>query len=42
MAQMLTVGMTNIVLPKIVPEFRSHLTPREKEVLHWAAEGKTT
>lgn len=42
MAQMMMVGMTSLMLPKIVPESRSHLTPREKEVLRWAADGKTT
>lgn len=42
MAQMMMVGMTGIVLPKMLPESSAHLTPREKEVLSWAADGKTS
>lgn len=41
MAQVLLVGMTDIVLPALLPEALSHLTPREKEVLRWTADGKT-
>lgn len=41
-AQMTMAGLTSIVLPKISPEIRCNLSPREKEVLRWAADGKTT
>ena len=42
MAQMTMAGMSSHVLPKVLSEFRATLTPREKEVLRWAADGKTT
>ena len=42
MIQMLLVGMTRLVVPKMLPESLSHLTPREKEVLRWTADGKTS
>lgn len=41
-AQMMMAGLTSIVLPKVSPEYRCNLSPREKEVLRWAADGKTT
>jgi LuxR family quorum-sensing system transcriptional regulator SolR len=40
--QMLLVGITDFVLPKLLPESLAKLTPREKEVLRWTADGKTS
>lgn len=42
MSQMMMVGLTSLVLPKVLPELQSRLTAREKEVLRWTADGKTT
>lgn len=42
MAQLLMVGMTGLVLTKLLPESRARLTPREVEVMRWTADGKTT
>lgn len=42
MAQVLLVGITDIVLPTLLPESLSRLTLREKEVLRWTADGKTS
>ncbi|MEO7494127.1 MAG: autoinducer binding domain-containing protein, partial [Massilia sp.] len=41
-AQMTMAGLTNLVVSKVIPESNSRLTPREKEVLRWAADGKTS
>lgn len=42
MAQTMMVGMTALAFPKALPESSARLTPREKEVLCWAADGKTS
>ncbi|MFT5534130.1 MAG: LuxR family quorum-sensing system transcriptional regulator SolR [Burkholderiaceae bacterium] len=42
LAQMLLVGMTDLILPKEFPESQSRLTLREKEVMRWTADGKTS
>lgn len=42
MAQVLLVGMTDRILPTALPESLSRLTPREKEVMRWTADGKTS
>jgi LuxR family quorum-sensing system transcriptional regulator SolR len=41
LSQYAHVAMTQILLPKKVPESTAILTVREKEVLRWTAEGKT-
>jgi DNA-binding CsgD family transcriptional regulator len=42
LVQVTQVGMTRFLLPKLLPESLSHITPREKEVLRWTADGKTS
>ncbi|MFT5590346.1 MAG: LuxR family quorum-sensing system transcriptional regulator SolR [Bradyrhizobium sp.] len=41
-AQLLLLGMTDLVLPKEFPESLAQLTLREKEVMRWTADGKTS
>jgi LuxR family transcriptional regulator len=36
------VGLSRILLPKVVPDADNSLTPREIEVLRWTADGKTS
>lgn len=42
MAQLLAVGMTALLLPALVPEAGARLTPREREIMRWTADGKTS
>lgn len=42
MAQLMTVGITAAILPAMVPEAGARLTPREREIMRWTADGKTS
>jgi len=42
LAQYAHAGMSRLLSPKLAPESRASLTAREKEVLCWTAEGKTS
>ncbi|MFC5472500.1 autoinducer binding domain-containing protein [Paraherbaspirillum soli] len=35
-------GLSNMLVPKLMPETSVNLTPREVEVLRWTADGKTS
>ncbi|MBC7488696.1 MAG: autoinducer binding domain-containing protein [Glaciimonas sp.] len=41
-AQLLLLGMTGLILPKALPESTAQLNVREREVMRWTAEGKTS
>ncbi|MBC7488688.1 MAG: autoinducer binding domain-containing protein [Glaciimonas sp.] len=41
-SQLLLLGMTDLILPKEFPESLAHLTLREREVMRWTADGKTS
>lgn len=41
LTQIAHTGMSNCIVPEMVPESKAALTPREIEVLKWSAEGKT-
>ncbi len=41
LAQVMHVGMSSLLTPKLAPESGVLLTSREREVLRWTAEGKT-
>ncbi len=41
-SQILLLGMTDLILPKEFPESLARLTLREKEVMRWTADGKTS
>lgn len=42
LAQYTHAAMARLLTPKLAPETQIALTPREKEVLRWTAEGKTS
>jgi LuxR family transcriptional regulator, quorum-sensing system regulator SolR len=42
LSQIAHEAIGRIVKPKLVPETTVHLTPRERDVLRWLAEGKTS
>jgi LuxR family quorum-sensing system transcriptional regulator SolR len=42
LSQVVHVGMTSLLMPKLIPETQARMTGREKEVLRWTAEGKTS
>lgn len=42
MSQLLMVGLSALVLPALAPEANARLTPREREVMRWTADGKTS
>jgi LuxR family transcriptional regulator len=42
LSQVAYQGMESIILPDLVPKLKKPLSPREREVLAWASEGKTS
>jgi LuxR family quorum-sensing system transcriptional regulator SolR len=41
LSQFSHAGMASLLMPTFAPEILARMTPREKEVLRWTAEGKT-
>ncbi|SNS78809.1 LuxR family transcriptional regulator/LuxR family transcriptional regulator, quorum-sensing system regulator SolR [Noviherbaspirillum humi] len=41
LTQIAHASMTRVLMPKLAPETQVSITPREREVLRWTAEGKT-